>query len=67
MTNKKDETARISLSLPKTILDEINSICSACFVSRSHWFLQASIEKLKNDKIEKSKILVKRLEDLENR
>ncbi len=63
---KKEIASKVSLSIPKSILEEIDNLCAARFVTRSHWFLQAAVEKLDKERFEKSKALLKRLGELEN-
>ena len=62
---KKDTTSKVSLSIPKQLLEEIDGLCAARFLTRSHWFLQASIEKLEKERFEKSQAMMKRIGQLE--
>ncbi|OJX12587.1 MAG: hypothetical protein BGO77_07420 [Caedibacter sp. 37-49] len=62
---KTDISTKISLSLPKSMLEEIDTLCAASFLSRSAWFLQAAREKLEKERLEKSRSLISHLKDLE--
>lgn len=58
-------STKVSLSLPTIMLEEIDTLCAASFMTRSAWFLQAAREKLEKERIEKSKTLLSHLKDLE--
>jgi metal-responsive CopG/Arc/MetJ family transcriptional regulator len=64
---KKEASKKVSISIPVTVLEEIDNLCAVKFLNRSQWFVQAGMEKLEKDRFEKSKALLKRLEELEQK
>jgi len=55
----------VSLSIPRNMLEEIDALCAANFMTRSAWFLQSAREKLEKERFEKSKNLLNQLKTLE--
>lgn len=62
---RKSLATKVSLSLPSSMLEEIDSLCAANFMTRSAWFLQSAREKLEKERFEKSKNLLNQLKSLE--
>lgn len=62
---RKTLTTKVSLSLPSSMLEEIDALCAARFVTRSAWFLQSATEKLEKERFEKSRNLLNQLKSLE--
>ena len=62
---RKSLAVKVSLSLPHTMLEEIDSLCAARFMTRSAWFLQSATEKLEKERFEKSRNLFNQLKSLE--
>ncbi|AIL13715.1 hypothetical protein IM40_09855 (plasmid) [Candidatus Paracaedimonas acanthamoebae] len=63
--SRTEISTKVSLSLPNVMLEEIDILCAANFMTRSSWFLQAAREKLEKERLEKSKNLISHLKDLE--
>lgn len=59
MDNKK-ALKRVSLDLPIYLLEQIDSICEANFITRRKWFIDAANEKLEKDKLNKIDMLVRK-------
>ena len=59
MDNKK-AVKRVSLDFPVYLLEQIDSICDASFITRRKWFIDAANEKLEKDKLNKIDILIKK-------
>lgn len=53
MTRKKADLKQFSVSFPKGITDEIDTICTSIYVSRSAWLLKAAKEMLEKDRMAK--------------
>ena len=56
MTIKKGDLKQFSVSFPKEITTEIDTICTSTHISRSAWLLKAAkemLEKNRREKIEK--------------
>ena len=62
---RKDLAAKVSLSIPRNMLEETDALCAANFMTRSAWFLQSAREKLEKERFEKSKNLLNQLKTLE--
>lgn len=65
MRLKKGNIVKISLGVPDFLVEEIDAICSADFITRTSWFIHAAKEKLERDKRERSKKLIEKLKELE--
>ena len=59
MDNKKS-VKRVSLDFPVYLLEQIDSICDASFITRRKWFIDAANEKLEKDKLNKIDMLVRK-------
>jgi metal-responsive CopG/Arc/MetJ family transcriptional regulator len=59
MDNKK-AVKRVSLDFPFYLLEQIDSICDASFITRRKWFIDAANEKLEKDKLNKIDMLVRK-------
>lgn len=57
---KKTNLKRITLDIPDYILEEIDAICEANFITRRKWFIDAANEKLKREKLEKIDMIVRK-------
>lgn len=67
-SNQKEVTLKkISINLPIEIIDEIDLIRKQNMSPRSSWFLTAAKNELKNLREEKSKNLLERLKETENK
>ncbi len=53
MARKKADLKQFSVSFPKEITDEIDTICASTYVSRSAWLLKAAKEMLEKDRMAK--------------
>lgn len=53
MARKKADLRQFSVSFPKEITDEIDTICTSVYISRSAWLLKAAKEMLERDRIAK--------------
>ena len=52
-TKKRELSRQFSVSFPLSILEEIELICAAKFMTRTSWLVQAAQEKINADRIEK--------------
>lgn len=64
-TLRKENTTKVTLSIPIPLLEEIDRLCLASFSSRSTWFLQAAKDKLEREKLEREKNLLNKLKEWE--
>ena len=53
MTRKKGDFKQFSVSFPKEITSEIDTICTSTYISRSAWLLKAAKEMLDKERREK--------------
>ena len=64
---EREKTVKVSVTVPRSILEEIDNMYKSRYLNRSYWFLQAAIEKLEKERFEKSKALLEKLEKLEGK
>ena len=64
---EREKSVKVSVTVPKSILEEIDNMYKSRYLNRSYWFLQAAIEKLEKERFEKSKALLEKLEKLEGK
>ena len=48
--NKSENIQRITISVPKTLLDTIDQLTENAAVSRTKWFINAALEKVEYEK-----------------
>lgn len=60
--NKREPSQQFSVSFPKILLEEIDTICASNYISRTAWLLKAAKEKLQKERKEKT---IRMLENLE--
>lgn len=56
----KLKVKRVSLDLPLDIIDQIDEDCRANYISKRKWFIDAAIEKIERDKLNKIDMIVKK-------
>lgn len=56
---------QFSVNLPISLIEEIDTICSATFITRTAWLTKAAQEKLDNDRAEREKRLKEKLKEQE--
>lgn len=49
--------AKVQITIPKSILDQIDKLTDELFMSRTQWFLQLAIEELRKNSTEEKKII----------
>ena len=54
---------QFSVNFPVSLVEEIDTICSATFTTRTSWLLKAAQEKLDNERAEREKKLQEKLKD----
>lgn len=59
----KPEKRQFSISLPVSLIEEIDTVCAATFITRTAWFSKAAQEKLDNDRAEREKRLQEKLKE----
>lgn len=63
MTRKKREDVfQFSVSFPRVIVEEIDTICKSQYLSRSSWLFAAAKEKLEKEMLKKIEKLKKKQE-----
>lgn len=58
---KREPSKQFSVSLPVELLEEIDTICAANFLSRAAWILMAAKEKIERDRDKKKTGLIEKL------
>jgi hypothetical protein len=58
--NQEYKAKRASFDMPEYILDQIDAICKESFITRRKWFIDAALEKLEREKIDKIDRIVKK-------
>lgn len=59
------EKASVSIKIPKSILQEIDQLCSANYISRTTWFVNAARQTLKQQRSQKMEDILKQIAELE--
>ena len=62
---EREKTTKVTITIPKSLLEELDNMYKSRYLNRSYWFLQAAIEKLEKERFDKSKALLEKLERLE--
>lgn len=58
---KREPSKQFSVALPIELLEEIDTICAANFLSRSSWIFTAAKEKIERDRDRKKTDLIEKL------
>jgi metal-responsive CopG/Arc/MetJ family transcriptional regulator len=67
MTTKPNsiEKVQISFKIPKSILEEIDQLCSANYINRTTWFVNAARQTLKQQRNQKMEDILKQIAEME--
>jgi len=58
---KKEDTHSFTVNFPKTLVEEIDVICSAEFITRTSWLIRAARELLEKERKKRSEELLDKL------
>ena len=58
---KKEDTHSFTVNFPKTLVEEIDVICSADLISRSSWLLRAARKLMEKERKKRSEELLNKL------
>ncbi len=61
--SKREESVRFSVNFPKSLLEEINTICAHNFMTKNAWIVQAAKNVLEKSRLEKLKKLKSEITD----
>ncbi len=50
MAIKKEDSHQFSVKFPKSLLEEIDQICRANYITRTTWIIKSAIEKLERER-----------------
>ena len=50
MARKKENSHQFSVNFPKSLLEEIDQMCTANYINRTTWLIKAAIEKLEKER-----------------
>ena len=58
---KKEDTHSFTVNFPKTLVEEIDVICSADLISRNSWLVRAARELMEKERKKRSEELLNKL------
>lgn len=58
---KKEDTHSFTVNFPKSLVEEIDVICSADLMSRTSWLVRAARELMEKERIKRSEELLNKL------
>jgi len=58
---KKEETQAFSVRFPKSLVEEIEVLCAANYITKSSWLIKAAKELLEKERKQRSEELLNRL------
>ena len=61
MSKKKEDSHQFSVKFPKPMLEEIDQICSANYITRTSWIIKAAIEKIERDRNQGAEDLIAKI------
>ena len=60
---KKEDTHSFTVNFPKSLVEEIDIICSSEFITRTSWLIRAARELMEKERKKKSEELLEKLKD----
>ena len=63
---KREASKQFSVTIPLTLIQEIDTICAANFSTRTAWMVKAAREKLENDRALKTQIMIEKMQEENN-
>ncbi len=63
---KKEDMHNFSVKFPKSLLEEIDQICAANYITRTSWLINAAKEVLEKQRRVGADELIRKLADMEN-
>lgn len=63
----KEEIKSFTVNFPKSLVEEIDSVCSAEFITRTSWLIRASKELLKKERVTRTEDLLAKIAEQENK
>ena len=67
MAIKKEKLRAISIKLPESLLEEIDQICSATYVSRASWLIRAAKALLENERRTSKEDIIAKITKMEEK
>ena len=61
MAKKKEDSHQFSVKFPKSLLEEIDQICTANYITRTAWIIKAAIEKLERERTKSAEDLIAKI------
>ena len=61
MAIKKEDSQAFTVKFPKSIVEEIDQICAANFITRTAWLLKAARNTLESDRIASSEEIIAKI------
>jgi metal-responsive CopG/Arc/MetJ family transcriptional regulator len=60
---KKEDTHSFTVNFPKSLVEEIDVICSSEFITRTSWLVRAARELMEKERKKKSEELLEKLRE----
>jgi len=61
MARKKEDAHQFSVKFPKSLLEEIDQICTDNYITRTAWLIKAAIEKLERERTRGAEDLIAKI------
>ena len=65
MATQKTEKIQITIKVPKSILEEIDQVCQATYITRTTWFINAARGTLKHKRNKKIGDVLEKISEME--
>jgi metal-responsive CopG/Arc/MetJ family transcriptional regulator len=61
MARKKEDSHQFSVKFPKSLLEEIDQICAANYITKTTWLIRSAIEKLERERTKGAEDLIAKI------
>jgi metal-responsive CopG/Arc/MetJ family transcriptional regulator len=66
MAIKKEETKAFTVKFPKSLVEEIDQICSTLYIPRTSWLIKAARALLDQERMSRTDEILAKISDKEN-
>jgi metal-responsive CopG/Arc/MetJ family transcriptional regulator len=63
MARKKEDIKSFTVNFPKSVVEEIDLICSSEYITRTSWLLRAARELLNKERLQKTEDLIAKISE----
>lgn len=67
MARRKEDSQAFTVKFPKSLVEEIDLICSSQYITRTSWLIRAAKNLLENERMQRSEDLLNKLVEKEKK